>query len=401
MKVILIDDWIYADIDGAVGIYGREEFLRNVNMRSAVCQAAFLNYEVKRIQEPTAEDAAMNALETSDAADPNITSREKLSDRSVQVFSASKEVIESIYRYLAGVKIQKLVPYGMALRAFLRSKDLLRTDEAVIFIDDLNKQGLVTVFEGDRMGVTRRIGIRDADHLVSEVKRSWQAFVTQCPRSARNAMRFKLVSNNEQWIDVFKDQGISQREDLVCIKEPFAVLEGLKSAEFTIHFCSHERLLAEKKMKVFRRRLMVVVMSSLLIVFGLGFWLLSFRYKAEQHKGKDEALRSMALMNERLRGAYGAKFKSFLRRQGRVDHARYYYGLIASLSTGWGVKTFTFTRSNGRGWIFEADLYPIEMIASLHPFSDGHKDMLQGVQEIVLSDVQGRRISLEIAQKDG
>ncbi|MBI3601274.1 MAG: hypothetical protein HY209_00025 [Candidatus Omnitrophica bacterium] len=397
---VLVDDWLYMDIDGKSGIYGRQETGRDLKSKIKTVSAAFLDYQTKIIsladQRSVYQEALVNAAFDGDY----IIAQERLSADSIQVIGAKKDKIEEIYRYFKDIRVESLVPYAVAIRAFLKSKGLLDSGTCVIFLDDLKNQAVATFFEGMYFSSPRRISMRDVGYMISEIKRSWQNFLSE--RSNQNQssdVPFVLVSNNQQWLSAFVQQGFLSEENIIHVNVDFAVLQGLKSAKFTMHFALAKEILKQKKRQLWKIRLKVLVASSFLILSGLSLYITAkvFEHKAlaqYQYLQKQENQ-----CKQRLEMLYQQKFLSLLRQNRPIDYAKVYYDFVRSTPVDYLIDSIQFQKDINGIWQFEGVIYPEDEHTAPADFQRQLSFVKAKVSFIVSNKFLGQQIDLNVNQK--
>jgi len=390
MVFMLIDDWVYMEKDGKVGIYGRQEFSRFPMGTSLQVQAAFLEYQTKHIKEDQARGEYTEALIQADFDEDFILAQEVLPDNSIQVMGAKKSFIKGIYDFLKDYRVQRLVPYGIALRALLRSREMLRADQSVIFLDDLKNQALLTIFKGGMFNVSRRISMRDRGYLISEIKRSWQAF--------NDEGSYVIVSNNQEWLAGFIEEGFLSKERLVHLEAEFPVLEGLKSAQFAVHFAPIDQILKDKKRIIWRERLKVIGFSLILLGTGFAIYLSVLDSRRKEDLRESGLKRQENLLTEQLKNAYQQKFLSLLRQDKPVGYARLYYDLVSSISSQWIIDEIRFVNNAKKGWIIQGDIMPQDSETLEEGFKPQGLFTQASTAKIILKQRLGKRVSLQLDQ---
>ena len=397
---VLIDDWLYMDVDGKPGIYGRQETERDLKSKIKTVSIAFLDCQTKIIsltdQRSTYQEALVNAAFDGDY----IIVQERLSADSIQVIGAKKDKIEEIYRYFKGIRIESLVPYAAALRAFLKSKGLLDAHPYVIFLDDLKNQAVVTFFEGMHFGSPRRISMRDVGYMISEIKRSWQNFLSEISRQGQLPdVSFVLVSNNQEWLSAFVQQGFLSEKNVIHVNVDFAVLQGLRSAKFTIHFALAQEILKQKKRQLWKIRLKTLVTSSFLVLLGLGLYITSKLFEQRVLAQYQYLHKQENQCRQRLKKLYQQKFLSFLRQNRAIDYTKVYYDFVRSTPADCLIDSIQFQKDIDGIWQFHGVIYPEDEHTTSANFKRQLSFAKAKVSTIVSNKFLGQQIDLKVNQK--
>lgn len=404
----LIDDWLYLDFNGKTGIYGRQETDRNLKSKIKTITAAFLDCQTKSVSLIGQQATHQEALVGSAFPEGFIAVQEKLSTDTLQVMGAPQEKIEDIYRYFSGICIEKLVPYAVAIRAFLKSKNLLDPYPYVVFLDDLKNQAVLTFFEGMRWGAPRRISMRDTGYMITEIKRSWQSFATDM-----NSF-FVLISNNQQWLEAFGQEGFLPKGNMIYVESEFAVLEGLKSAKFTIHFAPTQEILRKKKNQLWKIRLKTFTLSALLVSLGLGFLMTANIYQHQMLLEYRHLLTKANQYKSQLKDLTQQKFLN-LKHSDPIDYPKIYYDFVRCAPADYRIDSFQFQKDNNPAyggangtWNFKGVIVPQDESATQAPTaSSGQARFVRQfsfakaeVACVVVNKVLGQQISLRINKTD-
>jgi hypothetical protein len=350
MVHVLFDDWLYLDIEGRPAVCGQEETTRLYKSRMKSVRAAFIDCAVKHVTE--------SLLESAFASD-HIVQHERMGPNVYQVIGALKTDIERVHRYFKPVPIVSLVPYPVALRAFLNGRGLLFKDKAVIFLDDLKTQAVLTIIEGARLTAPRRISMRDTAYMVSEIQRHQKNYISQKEEGvAPRDIAFIIVSNNREWLEAFCDHGLLTKQDIIHVDHPCPVLEGLKNAKFAMHFALPEDILRQKRRKTVRGILKAVAVSMAVAGLGFGFWALSMGRQQDMAVRLADARQDHQRVFDELTVVDQKKFVSFLKGSAPVDYGRLYHDFVSSIPRGYLIQKFRMDRVDDTHWQFVGVIYP-------------------------------------------
>ncbi len=360
MVHVLFDDWLYLDIEGRPAVCGQEETTRLYKSRMKSVRAAFIDCAVKYVTQPLLESAF---------ASDHIVQHERMGPNVYQVIGALKTDIERVHRYFKPVPVVSLVPYPVAIRAFLNGRGLLFKDKAVIFLDDLKTQAVLTIIEGARLTAPRRISMRDTAYMVSEIQRHQKNYISQKEEGAASRdVVFMIVSNNREWLEAFCDHGLLTKQDIIHVDHSCPVLEGLKNAKFAMHFALPEDILKQKRRKAVRGILKAVAVSMAMAALGFSFWALSMGREQDMAVRLADVRKEHQRVRDELTVVDQTKFVSFLKRSAPVDYGRLYHDFISGIPRGYSIQTFRMNRTDDTHWQFAGVIDPEQDNVIARPF---------------------------------
>ncbi len=395
MVCALIDDWVYMDMGNGAGIYGRQEIDRNLKSKIKNLRVAFLDYQSKIVTLPEGEKHR-DALVNSTFKEDYLIAHERLTENSIVVMGSQKETIAEIYRYFDGISIENLVPYGVAVRAFLRAKGLLDSSKSIVFLDDLRNQTVLTFFEGNYFSSSRRISMRDPSYMIAEVKRSWQSFLLERPNQ-RNYSKddFTVVSNNSEWLDHFVEKEFLVKKDIVHINNSFIALEGLRNAKFSIHFSPLEQIIKQRKQRKRIDYLRAIIINSLIILSGTLLSLATYTIKQKELKQEEGIRKRIDSLIVQLKDTYPNKFLDLLDKDEPINYAKVYYDFIKSIPEGYLVDNIKMEKK-GDNWDFQGDILPANNSVLQKDFKKDYIFSKAEVSWIVLNNFLGQEVRLRI-----
>ena len=398
MVYALIDDWLYMDANGKKDVYGRQEVKKDFKSSIKNITAAFLDFQVKKVSVGGHSNNYIEDLGNSSFSNDYITTQERLSTDAIQVIGARKEKIEEIYSYFKGVCINSLVPYGVAIRAFLKSKNLLDPNKYVIFLEDLKNQAVLTVFEGMYFSAPRRIAIRDTSYLITEVKRSWSNFLHErLERSKTLQESFVLISNNQEWVFEFENEGFLSKGNIIYVDVVFAVLEGLRNAKFAMHFALIEEILKQKSLELWRKRLRVLISCLLLVVLGFGSYVAVKIAMQKEWTHNLHLQQQKGLYRQQLKELNQQKFLNLLWEIEGVDYAKIYYDFVRSIPLDYIVENIQFYKDSNGHWSFQGAILPQNEYVSQVKFNGQGIFGSAEITHIIYNKNLGQQINLKIS----
>ncbi len=387
MVHVLFDDWLYLDIEGRPAVCGQEETTRLYKSRMKSVRATFIDCAVKHVTQPLLESAF---------ASDHIVQHERIGPNVYQVIGALKTDIERVHRYFKPVAVVSLVPYPVALRAFLNGRGLLFKDKAVIFLDDLKTQAVLTIIEGARLTAPRRISMRDTAYMVSEIQRHQKNYISQKEEGAvPRDIAFIIVSNNREWLEAFCDHGLLTKQDIIHVDHSCPVLEGLKNAKFAMHFALPEDILKQKRKKTVRGILKAVTVSMVMAALGFGFWALSMGVNQDMAVRLADVRQEHQRVCDELTVVDQKKFSSFLKRSAPVDYGRLYHDLISGIPRGYLIQKFQISRTDDAHWQFAGVIYPEQDNVIARYFERSGMFQNAVIEDAVFRERLGQRIVLK------
>lgn len=357
MVSVLVDDWLYVNIDGNVGIYGYQEAQRIFQSKIKIVNVAFLEYQTKVVplnHEHKNLDSQINAVFDKDYS----IVQEKISTEALQVIAAKKEKIEEIYRYFQGVQVASLVPYAVSIRAILKDKGLLDVHKRIIFVDDLNNQPVVTFFDDMRFSSPRRVDMSNSEYAISDIKRSLQNFISEGSDKQHSLNTFVLISNNKQWQADFVSRNFIPREHVIHFDIQFPVLQGLKEAKFKLHFALIEQIVKQKKLKIWKSRIKTIAVATMFVLLGIGPYLTMSFFKNKKKINFQSMANQIDREDDSLRMLYQRKFMNYLKQNDSLDYRRIYFDFVRAIPEGQLIDSLKFKKQAAGNWSFQAIIYP-------------------------------------------
>ncbi len=354
MVYLLFDENVYFQLNGNRQQLPRPQALRLLESHARFVLAAFLDYDVKVIPAPDGNLAQRQRLIAACFPTNDIIQAERLGPNQYMVIGADKQKVNAVYDALLPLKVEQLVPYGMGLRAYLNDQGLLDADGISICVDDQKTQAIISICEGNRFSAPRRISITNDAQLLTEVKRSLQAHLSDNPASREKQV--KVLINQANWQDLFNDQFTP--EQVKVFSSLCACLDGLVLAKFAMHFRSLEEILRQKRRQVTVNRIKAFMAGALIILVGLSTYALAWGYERSQTQELYKAKARLEDAQERLRNMYVQKIFALLQKGGAVNYGVLYYEFYRRVPSGYVIKDWSIVNQGDGRWVFKASLYP-------------------------------------------
>ncbi len=392
----LFDEWLFLEVNGNVGSYGKDEFIRNYKSTFKQATVACLHVQVKQLTIEPSMMPQKTTLMSQVFNDEYLVLQEWLSANVVQLMAVNKSKIEEIYEYFKPITPSALVPYQVALRAFLRSKDLLNDTKAVIVVDDIKTMAIVTIFSGSKFSDARHIAMRDMEYMAHEIKRTWSVYSAGSDKD----MGYVLICNNKEWLSALIKLKLVSQDEVLHLDVAYPVLEGLKTAKFPHSFILPKDLARKKRHALFTQRLtyLGILMGGIFTcggIWGTGMYL-DHQAKAAQafHQQKEQQIKQALAL------AYKTKLSAYLKSISYKNAEDIYLDLIQRLPYGFEVKEFNLNHVTDGAWDLNAmilpNVYEYQGDLMLH---DIWQDAIVTNEKV--NDQLGQRLRLALTKNDG
>ncbi len=356
MVNILFDEWLFLDVKGQAGSYGKDEIARNYKNTFKAVSVACLDVTVKQLNIEPGMKLPKDAMIAQAFDADHLILQEWMSSDVVQLMGVSRLKIEDIYAYFKPVQVIHLVPYQAAIRAFLKSRGLLNDQRAIIFVDDLKTKAIVTVFKELMFSDARQIAMRDIGYMGEEIKRTWQNFSA----TLGGDQKYVLICNNREWLAEFIKLKLVTQEEILHIDRPYPVLEGLGSAIFTNNFILPKELARQKKRTMMTNWIidLLILVSCICVsvaIYGL------FCLKEQHIKSALAQSQEMAgSLKQELARAYKAKLFDHLQAQQYPQADKVYADLLRHMPSGYQVKEFFIEAVEREHFKLSALIFPVD-----------------------------------------
>lgn len=171
------------------------------------------------------------------------------------VIACEEAMLDEVYDNLPKSKEITVVPYGLALLAFLRSKDIHR-DGMTVFLEYIEHGCWVTIFDDHVFNAPRWIEGVDHKIIEQDVHRTIRHYLSSTTHE--NLKEPQIISN--------KDLGVKD-----------GALEGLALGVFDIHLEHPKRIKNRERHKAFigRIKMGVMIATSLVLLICPILWVIS------------------------------------------------------------------------------------------------------------------------------
>ena len=393
MNYLIFDNDVYYDIDAKTGVAPKHEIQAVFKGSTREVSVAIIDTLQKQVAAPEKSPSKKDEVIASSFTGEYLIQSERIAENLFQVIAIEKPKINEVYKCLGFENVRLVVPYGIALREFLKNNNLVDDKKRIVFLDHLGDQVLLTIFNKEVFTAPRRL-TKVFAQVTRELMRSQENYRSVNKTDAE--ISFLLVTNSKEIADEIVSSGLDSKDNIIIVQDPYPVLSGLKQGNFSMHYLLPEqfirlRKLKEAKKRVFKFGVMLGVITLFLILLLGSF---------SMNKTASMRLKSLQLeeasSNEALKRAYLTKYKDILRREKKINFPHFLNLFLKALPSEYKVESVTIrSSSNGR--------YRLEAIVSLEakdkPFTKVSLSRVfkqARVENILVKDNPGLKVTLDI-----
>jgi len=354
MNYLIFDDDIYYDQDGKTGIVSKDKIHNVFVGLEKDFSVAVIDTLQKQVVAPEKSSSRKEEVIASSFSGDYVTQSEQVSRNLFQVIAIEKPNVAEIYKYLGFENVRLVLPYGVALREFLKNNNLFGQDKRIVFLDYLGNQVLLTIFNKDVFTTPRRLSVA-TKRVVSELTRSQENY--KALNKEEKEISFLTATNSKEIMDEIVSSGIDSKENIVYFSDPYPALSGLRQGKFSMHYLLPEQFIRLRKLKVARKRVLNLgVMLGALAVF-LILLLGSVRVK------KDALVRLKNLeleefnQDEALKRTYLVKYKDILRHEKKINFPYFFSLFFEALPSEYKLESINIRSLSSGHYRFEAIAY--------------------------------------------
>jgi hypothetical protein len=277
---------------------------------------------------------------------------EKIDNNLFQVIGIKEQKVREIYSLMPPEKVGTFVPYGIALRHLLK-KSKVDLDRTVVFVDDLGRERLLTVFEGLKFSRTRIITSTDED-LLPEIKRSQIDFSKKNEEYSKNEkMDFVIVVNDQTLAGE-----ISRNEEHLPVEYlniAYPALAGLKEVDTAIKYILPEKIIEKRKAAAFKKSLAATALSVCIVAFGLLYFLFCKIEMGLVRHHYDLAAQTNAQLAQELTLLDRETYRTDLKSRKILNYGISYLTVLGLIPASYAVDAFKFIKLDH--WNLEVSLF--------------------------------------------
>jgi hypothetical protein len=393
MNYLIFDEDIYYDLDGKTGIVSKDKMHDVFGGLPKDAAVAVIDTLQKQVAAPEKSPSKKDEVIASSFSGEYLTQSERIAENLFQVIAIEKPKVAQVYKHLGFENVRLVVPYGVALREFLRNNNLSSQDKRIVFLDYLGDQVLLTIFNNEAFTTPRRLS-KVLKQVTRELNRSQENYRSQNKVDAE--ISFLIATNSKEIIDEIVSSGLETKDNIIFVQDSFPALSGLKQGKFSMHYLLPEQFIRLRKLKEAKRRVF-----NLGVMLGiLAFFLILLLGSLSVNKTASMRLKNLQLeevsQEEILKSAYLAKYKDILRRQNKINFPYFFSLFFEALPSEYKLESVTIRGLSSGRYRFEAI---VSLEAKDKPFT---KMSLPAafkqarVENILVKDNPGVKVTLDI-----
>ena len=393
MNYLIFDEDIYYDLDGKTGTASKDKMHDVFGGLPKDSAVAIIDTLQKQIAAPEKSPSKKDEVIASSFSGEYLTQSERIGENLFQVIAIEKSKVAQVYKHLEFENVRLVVPYGLALREFLRNNNLFAQDKRIVFLDYLGDQVLLTIFNKQVFTTPRRLS-KNLKQVIRELMRSQENYRAQNKADAQ--ISFLIATNSKEIIDEIVSSGLDTQDNIIFAKDSFPALSGLKQGKFSIHYLLPEQFIRLRKIKEAKRRVFNLgVMLGILTVF-----LILLLGSINVNKTVSRRLKNLqfeeAHQEEILKSAYRAKYKDILSREKKINFPYFFNLFFQALPSECKAESITIRSLSDGRYSFEA-IVPLG--ARNRPFTRMNLPAAfkqARVENILVKDNPGLKVTLDI-----
>lgn len=393
MNYLIFDNDIYYDNCGKTGIVSKDKINTVFAGSAKEAYIAVIDTLQKQVAAPEKPVSKKDEVIASSFAGDYVTQSERIAANLFQVIAIEKAKINEIYKYLGFENVRLVVPYGVALREFLKSNNIFGQNKRIVFLDYLGNQVLLTIFNNEVFTTPRRLSVA-TKRVVSELTRSQENYRFQ--NKNETEISFLIATNSKEIMEEIISSGADSKENIVYFAESYPALKGLMTGKFSMHYLLPEQFIRLRKLKAAKRRVFNLgVMFAVLAVF-----LILLLGSLAIHKTVLMRLKNLQLekvsQEERLKRIYLTKYKDILRHKKKADLPYFVSYFVNALPSNYKIESMSIRKLSSGTYRFEAIIFqeakngPLDRFTLRHPFKQAR------LENILVRGNPGIRVVLDI-----
>jgi hypothetical protein len=393
MNYLIFDEDIYYDLDGKTGVVSKGKMYDVFGGLPKDAAVVVIDTLQKQVAAPEKSSSKKDEVIASSFSGEYLTQSERIAENLFQVIAIEKPKVAQVYKHLGFENVRLVVPYGLALREFLRNNNLFSQDKRIVFLDHLGDQVLLTIFNKEVFTTPRRLS-KVLKQVTRELMRSQENYRSQNKVDAE--ISFLIATNSKEIIDEIVASGLELKENIIYFPDPYPVLSGLKQGKFSMHYLLPEQFIRLRKLKETKRRVF-----NLGVMLGiLAFFLILLLGSLSVNKTASMRLKNLQLeedsQDEALKSAYLAKYKDILRHEKKINFPYFFSLFLEALPSEYRLESVTIRGLSSGRYRFEAI---VSLWAKDKPFTKMSLPVAfkqAKVENILVKDNPGLKVTLDI-----
>jgi len=284
--------------------------------------------------------------------EPYIIQDERIDNNLFQVIGIKEQKVREVYSLIPQDKVRSFIPYGIALRNTLINKNV-NLKKTVVFVDDLETERLLTVFDGLRFSRTRVIA-NNEENILTEIKRSQIDFFKKTEEFlSKKSVGFVIIVNNQALAaEISKN---TEKLQVEYLDVAYPAIEGLKVTDSLIKYRLPEENLKKRREIELKKRVITSIISLCLVTSGLIFLLFN-KLEFEAVKNRYTlAKQSNERLNEQLKIFDKETYREDLKVRKSLNYGISYFSILEIIPSSYTVNSFRFYKTNK--WNVEMTLF--------------------------------------------
>ena len=259
MNYLIFDTDIYYENEtGTSGILARDKVKALFPGTDRQCMAVVIETLQKRLVAPEKIPAKREEVIAASFPGEYAIQSEQIAPNLFQAIAFEKSKLTELYKCLGFENVKLVVPYGVALREFIRSKDLSAKNKRIVFLDYIGNEVLLTIFNNGLFTTPRRLSIA-VSRVVTELTRSEENYKTI--NKEEKDSKFLIATNSKEILEEIKKEGL--QDESVYFPEKYPSLKGLRQGKFSMHYMPPDELKRLRMLKNFKKRMLSLGMIAL------------------------------------------------------------------------------------------------------------------------------------------
>ena len=160
MNYLIFDTDIYYENEtGTSGILTKDKVKTLFPGTDRQCMAVVIETLQKKLVAPEKIPAKREEVIAASFPGEYAIQSEQIAPNLFQAIAFEKSKVTELYKCLGQENVKLVVPYGVALREFIRSNDIFAKNKRVVFLDYIGNEVLLTIFNNGLFTTPRRLSI--------------------------------------------------------------------------------------------------------------------------------------------------------------------------------------------------------------------------------------------------